>query len=69
MTRKQILEEIYLLEFEEEKTKQQIRWYATYPEFVPGGKKYANELINEGLDKLQNIKEQLNFWHLKLQKS
>ncbi len=67
MTREQILQELKLLEFEEEKTKQQLRWHATFPEYVPGGKRAANEFINEGLDKLRDIKELQDFWYKKLQ--
>ncbi|MDO8365293.1 MAG: hypothetical protein Q7T20_00760 [Saprospiraceae bacterium] len=67
MTREQILLEISLLEFEEEKIKQQMRWHATFPEFVPGGKRAANDFINEGLDKLRDIKELQDFWYKKLQ--
>jgi hypothetical protein len=68
MTKKQIFDELKLLEFEEEKNKQQIRWYATYPEYVPGGKKVANELINYGLDNLTEINELKKFWYKELQK-
>ncbi len=66
MTRNQILEEISMLELEEERIKQLMRWYATYPEFVPGGKKAADEFINMGLEKLRIIRELQYFWREKL---
>ncbi|MCE7926176.1 MAG: hypothetical protein DYG98_24280 [Haliscomenobacteraceae bacterium CHB4] len=67
MTREQILQEIELLDFDEERIKQQMRWYATFPELVPGGKKATDQFINEGLEKLRLIKELRLFWYKKLQ--
>lgn len=67
MTREQILQELELLEFEEERIKQQIRWHATFPDLVPGGKKAADRFVNDGLKKLQLIKELRTFWYKKLQ--
>ena len=66
MTREQILQELELLEFDEERVKQQMRWHATFPELVPGGKKAADQFINEGLEKLHLIKELRTFWYQKL---
>jgi hypothetical protein len=34
---------------------------------VPGGKKAADQFINEGLEKLRLIKELRAFWYQKLQ--
>ena len=67
MTREQILQELELLEFDEERIKQQMRWHATFPELVPGGKKVADQFINGGLEKLHLIKELRTFWFQKLQ--
>lgn len=66
MTREQILQELELLEFDEERIKQQMRWHATFPELVPGGAKTADAFINEGLKKLQLIKALKAFWYQKL---
>jgi hypothetical protein len=57
-----------LLEFDQERTKQLMRIYATYPEIISGGEKGADALINDGLDKLQVIYELKTYWYQKLSK-
>lgn len=69
MTREQILHELELLDFDEERIKQQMRWHATFPELVPGGKKTADRFIDKGLENLRVIKELRSFWYKKLQET